>query len=236
MHFSFPVKMGTVEREETMNIKQFASERSAVAALMTRLYNCRLTTTSGGNISLRLTPDLFCITPSNLDKAHLTEDLIAVVTMDGENLTPELTLSMESEMHKKALLARPDIQAVVHAHPCYASAFTAMKQGINTKLLAESWFLLEEPAFAPYARMGTVTLADTVAAALQTSNIVLMENHGVLTVGKTLISAFDLIEVLENSAKMTFITETLAASKKGWETSSLSKERCDDLMQMKYGL
>jgi L-fuculose-phosphate aldolase len=156
--------------------------------------------------------------------------------MDGENLTPELTLSMESEMHKKALLARPDIQAVVHAHPCYASAFTAMKQGINTKLLAESWFLLEEPAFAPYARMGTVTLADTVAAALQTSNIVLMENHGVLTVGKTLISAFDLIEVLENSAKMTFITETLAASKKGWETSSLSKERCDDLMQMKYGL
>ncbi|MDD3823171.1 MAG: class II aldolase/adducin family protein, partial [Sphaerochaetaceae bacterium] len=133
-----------------MDIERFAPQRAQVAAMMTRLYQCRLTTTSGGNISLRLSEDLFCITPSKLDKANLTGDLIAVVTFSGENLTPHLPLSIESEMHRKALSNRLDISAVVHAHPSYASAFTAMKRAINTKLLAESWFLLEQPAFASY--------------------------------------------------------------------------------------
>ena len=219
-----------------MDIKRFAAERQAVADLMTRLYNCRLTTTSGGNISLRLTDEVFCITPSKLDKANLTGELIAVVTMEGENLTPHLSLSIESEMHRQALLAREDIQAVVHAHPCYASAFTAVRRPINTKLLAESWFLLEQPAFASYERMGTTNLAHKVAESLQTANVILMENHGVLTVGKTLIEAFDLIEVLENSAKMTFITETLASTQRGWETSALDEERCEELIRMKRGV
>ncbi len=235
MLFSFTAKTATVHEEELMDIERFASERMQVAALMSRLYTCRLTTTSGGNISLRLTGDLFCITPSKLDKANLTGDLIAIVDMDGKNLTPHLSLSIESEMHRQALLTRPDISAVVHAHPCYASAFTAMKRPINTRLLAESWFLIEEPSFAPYARMGTPALADSVASCLASSNVVLMENHGVLTVGNSLIEAFDLIEVLENSAKMTFITESLAATRNGWDTSALDAERCDELMRMKRG-
>jgi L-fuculose-phosphate aldolase len=235
MLFSFLLKTAKVSLEEIMDIAQFSDARNQVATLMSRLYTCRLTTTSGGNISLRLTDDLFCITPSKLDKAHLTGELIAVVTMDGENLTPHLPLSIESEMHRQALLTRKDMQAIVHAHPCYASAFTAVKRSINTRLLAETWFLLEEPAFAPYARMGTVDLADTVANCLKKADVILMENHGVLTVGKSLVEAFDLIEVLENSAKMTYITETLAATGQGWNTSSLDDERCEDLLRMKRG-
>ncbi|MGI6433096.1 MAG: class II aldolase/adducin family protein [Sphaerochaetaceae bacterium] len=227
------MKTATLEMEEFMNIDQFETQRAEVAAVMTRLYNCRLTTTSGGNISYRLNDELFCITPSKLDKANLTKDLIAVVTMEGENLTPHLELSIESEMHRKTLLARSDMNAVVHAHPNYASAFTALKGKINTKLLAEAWFLLEEPAFASYARMGTDSLADVVAQMVKTNNVILMENHGVLTVGPTLVSAFDLIEVLENSAKMTFITEMMALTKK-WEISALDPQRLEELMNMKY--
>ena len=218
-----------------MDIAQFRKEREAVAALMSRLYACRLTTTSGGNISYRLNDDLFCITPSKYDKSCLTADLIAVVSLAGENLTPDLPLSIESEMHRLALIARPDIRAVVHAHPCYASAFTSMRRPINTKLLAESWFLIEEPAFATYRRMGTTDLAQEVVAALESSNVVLMESHGVLTVASSLVGAFDLIEVLENSAKMTFITETMAATQRGWEPMGLSNERCEELMRMKRG-
>ncbi len=218
-----------------MDLKQFAKQRQEVADLMKRLYTCRLTTTSGGNISLRLTEQLFCITPSQLDKANLTGDLIAVVTMQGENLTPHLPLSIEGEMHRQALLLRADINAVVHAHPTYASTFTALNKPINTRLLAEAWYLLEEPAFAPYRRMGTTGLASEVAECLKSSNVILMENHGVLTVGKTLVEAFDLIEVLENSAQMTFISETLASNGRGWEVKGLTKERQDELMRMKKG-
>lgn len=216
-----------------MNIEKFAQQRGQVASIMTRLYQTRLTTTSGGNISLRLNKELFCITPSKLDKANLSSDTIAVVTLEGENLTPHLPLSIESEMHRKCLLSRPDIDAVVHAHPVYASLFTAMKGTINTKLLAESWYLLEEPAFAPYSQMGSTSLADTVSQMVKESPVILMENHGVLTIGKTLIEAFDLIEVLENSAKMTFISEMLESTGK-WKISSLNRERSDELMRMKY--
>ena len=93
----------------------------------------------------------------------------------------------------------------------------------------------EEPGLAPYVRMGTNRLADEVATCLKHSNVVLMENHGVLTVGKTLVEAFDLIEVLENSAQMTFIRETLAATGRGWEVCELSGERQAELMRMKRG-
>jgi len=108
-----------------------------------------------------------------------------------------------------------------------------MKKPINTKLLAESWFLLEEPAFAPYQRMGTPDLASSVVECIAHSDVVLMENHGVLTVGKTLVNAFDLIEVLENSAKMTFITQMMSLS--NWEVSPLNEQKCDELMRMKKG-
>ena len=227
------IRVGEVIGGETMDLSQFTQVREEIAAIMKRLYNCRLTTTSGGNISFRLTDQLFAITPSQLDKANLTGDLVAIVGFDKTNYTPDLPLSIESEMHRQILLSRPDINAVVHAHPVYASAFTTMKKPINTKLLAESWFLLEEPAFAPYQRMGTDGLAESVASSITKSNVVLMENHGVLTVGKTLISAFDLIEVLENSAKMTFITQMMSMA--DWEISPLNKERCDELMDMKRG-
>ncbi|NCB00783.1 MAG: class II aldolase/adducin family protein [Spirochaetia bacterium] len=216
-----------------MDLTPFQSIREEVAAIMRRLYSTRLTTTSGGNISFRLNDELFAITPSQYDKSSLTADVIAVVGFDNTNYTPHLPLSIESEMHRTVLLARKDINAVVHAHPVYASSFTAMKKPINTKLLAESWFLLEEPAFAPYQRMGTPALATSVVECVAHSNVVLMENHGVLTVGKTLVSAFDLIEVLENSAKMTFITQMMALS--SYEVSPLNEEKCEELMRMKKG-
>ncbi len=216
-----------------MDISRYDSIRTQVADIMGRLYRTRLTTTSGGNISFRLSDELFCITPSQVDKASLTSDVIAVVGFDNTNHTPALRLSIESEMHRRVLMARPDIKAVVHAHPVYASSFTAMREPIHTRLLAESYFLLEEPYFAPYKRMGTADLADSVVEGVKKSNVILMENHGVLTVGKSLIEAFDLIEVLENSAKMTFITRMMGRA--GAEVSPLDQMRCEELMDMKKG-
>jgi L-fuculose-phosphate aldolase len=238
--FSLSVKRFTVQDttffkhlgKGDKHMLDYARERADVAAMMSRLYRCRLTTTSGGNISLRLSPDLFCITPSKLDKANLSADTIALVAMDGTNLTPDLPLSIESEMHRQALLNRSDISAVIHAHPCHASAFTALGPAIDTKLLAESWYLLEEPAFAPYQRMGTAALAASVASCLKRSNVVLMENHGVLTVGKTLLEAFDLIEVLENAAHMTVIVQTMSLGG-SFTSSPLTQQRCEELMEMK---
>ena len=103
---------------------KFYNERKAVAETMVRLYNCHLTTAFGGNISLRINDEYFCITPSPLDKGKLTPDVIAVVRFDGTNMTPSLKLSIESDRHRKILLACPEMKAVCHAHPVYACSFS----------------------------------------------------------------------------------------------------------------
>lgn len=212
------------------------AEREAVADYMRRLYDRGLTTASGGNISLRVDAKHFLITPSALDKGRLVADEIAVVTIDGKNLTPHLRLSIETEMHRLILLAREDAQAVVHAHPTYASAFTAIKrngkQAINTRLIAESYYLLEEPLFVDYRLMGSDSLAEQAAVKAFDADVLLLENHGVLAIGSSLLIAFDKIELLERACEMTVITHLMQGEE--YQVTSLSEERCKELMWMKY--
>lgn len=204
---------------------------------MTRLYDRQLTTASGGNISLRINDDLFCITPSALDKGLLTTEDIAVVTIEGENLTPKLKLSIETEMHRLMLLARKDCTAIVHAHPTCASAFTAItkdgKCAINTRLVAESYYILEDPVLVDYRLMGTVDLASQTALKAKDHDVLLLENHGVVALGKSMLEAFDKLELLERAAQMTVIANQMASV--GMEVSPLDGNRRKQLMQMKYG-
>lgn len=196
-------------------MKPFAyqNERKQVADFMKRLYDRQLTTASGGNLSLRIDEEKFCITPSSIDKGNLTPDLIAVVKFDGTNLTPDLPLSIETEMHRKILQARPDMNAVVHAHPVYASAYATVQPNIlDTKLTAEAYCVLGEVVNVPYALMGTNDLAEAVAKEILTHKVLLMENHGAVAVGKTMLNAFDCMELLERSAMMTYIVRDLPGS------------------------
>ncbi len=189
-----------------MHMKRFYKERVAVANFMKRLYDRQLTTASGGNISLRVSDDEFCITPSSLDKGSLTAESIAVVKFDGTNLTPELKLSIESEMHRQILLKRPDLRAVVHAHPVFASAFaTAQPCVLDSRLIAETYFILGEIVNVPYFIMGSKELADAVSEAVVHNTAVLLENHGALCAAKDLLHAFDGIDLMERLAQMTIL-------------------------------
>ena len=187
-------------------MKRFYKERVAVANFMKRLYDRQLTTASGGNISLRVSDDEFCITPSSLDKGNLTAELIAIVKFDGTNLTPDLKLSIETEMHRQILLKRPDLRAVVHAHPVFASAFaTAQPCVLDSRLIAETYFILGEIVNVPYFIMGSKELADAVSEAVVHNTAVLLENHGALCAAKDLLHAFDGIDLMERLAQMTIL-------------------------------
>ncbi|RKX84101.1 MAG: class II aldolase/adducin family protein [Spirochaetes bacterium] len=187
----------------------FLHEREEVAYFMRRLYEKNLTTCSGGNISYRLNTDTICITPSGLDKGRIKPEQIGLVSLTGKNLTPELKPSIETGMHIAVYRKRPDIKAVVHAHPVTASSFTASEKTIDTALIAESAAIIGKPVYTPYALQGSKELAELVADAAFRGNTILMSNHGVLTVGESLLKAFDRIEVLEASAKITLYTELL---------------------------
>jgi L-fuculose-phosphate aldolase len=207
--------------------KIYKQKRKEVARFMRRLYKHGLTTTSGGNISLRISDNLIAITPSATDKGSMRWKEVGLLTMKGENLTPDLKPSIETEMHLSIYRKKKDIRAIVHAHPTFATAFTAMKNRINISLTAEACAILgEQPVFVPYALMGTKKLAELVAKYIDNSDILLLENHGVLTVGTNLLQAFDKIEVLENAARMTLIID-FAGKKK-----SLSKEKIIEIEKL----
>jgi L-fuculose-phosphate aldolase len=204
------------------NREKFKEERKEVARFMRRLYRHGLTTTSGGNISLRVSDDRIVITPSATDKGKMRWDEVGILSLGGENLTPDLKPSIESEMHL-SIFRKRDVRAVVHAHPVFATSFTAMKRKIDTTLTAEACAILSDPLFVPYALMGTRELAEIVSDNISRSDILLLENHGILSVGSNLLQAFDRIEVLENAAKMTVITSMMGNSR------TLSSSRIDEI-------
>jgi L-fuculose-phosphate aldolase len=195
----------------------FEKERREVAKFMRRLCEQKLTTSSGGNVSVR-TGDNILITASQMDKANITAGQVGIFSLNGKNLTPALKISMESKMHIAIYMKRPDVNAIVHAHPVFATSFAITGKEIKTNLAGEARAVLGVPAVAHYALMGTQKLADIAAEASIKSNCILLENHGAITLGKNLLQAYDRMELLEVTARLTLITSLLGKAKELTET------------------
>ncbi|MDD5697130.1 MAG: class II aldolase/adducin family protein [Victivallaceae bacterium] len=178
-----------------------------IAYFMCRLYQCGLTTTSGGNISARC-DDKVLITPSATDKGRMTADQIGVLDMNCNIAGKTFKPTIESRMHVEIYRCRPEVQAVIHAHPVTAGAFAASRRRISNRYLAEAFVVLGEIVYAPYACQGTEALAQIIGdAAAGNAACIVMQNHGIITLGANLLQAFDRLEVLENAAKTTLICE-----------------------------
>ncbi|PIP54957.1 MAG: aldolase [Bacteroidetes bacterium CG23_combo_of_CG06-09_8_20_14_all_32_9] len=207
------------------NIKQ------EVAYFMRRLYNKGLTTSLGGNISCKIDNEKFVITPGQTDKGRMKADELGIFGLNGNNYTPNIKLSMETKMHLFIYQKRPDIKAIVHAHPPFASFFAVSDKKLNCKLLGEARALLGKPEYSPYALMGTEKLAELVSESVVKSNLVILKNHGILTVGDTLITAINRIEVAEMAAQLTLLTNLHG------NTTELTKDQLteiDILMKSNY--
>lgn len=187
-------------------------EKSLVAYYMRLLYERGLTTCSGGNVSLKMDNKIF-ITSSQTDKSKIKENEIAVITLEGENLTPELKPSMEYLIHLKIFRKRKDVNAIIHAHPTTATAFSASDAEIKTNLTGETRALLGTPLRVPYHLMGTEKLATSVANASRKTNVIIMENHGIITFADNIQLAFERLELIEEAAKITLITNLLGNKK-----------------------
>lgn len=189
----------------------FKKEKEGVAACMRRLYEQGLTTASGGNVSLRA-GNRVLITPSQVDKASVQAGQINVLDLQGNMISGDQKNSMETGMHLAIYQKRPDISAIVHAHPVMATSFAIARKDINTGLAGESRAILGKPARASYRLMGTHELAESVSDAAKNAQVILMENHGVITLGTTLFQAYDRMEVAEAAARMTFVTDYMGSS------------------------
>ncbi len=186
--------------------------KDEIAYFMRRLYSRGLTTTSGGNISLRENSGSIFITPSGLDKGRLTAETICEISADGKNLSSNQKPSIETSLHLLIYKRRGDIKAIIHAHPPWTTALSAAGKKINSNFTGESRFILGEITSVPYALMGSEDLALAVSEAAVTTDVLLMEKHGPVCLGISLEDAFNKIEVLEAAAKTSLVAELLGSA------------------------
>jgi len=184
-----------------MHRQSLLHPRDEILLVMDRIYRYRMTTTSGGNISVRDETGAVWITPARIDKGSLGRGDIVCVHPDGrvEGIHKP---SSEFPFHRAIYEARPDVRGIVHAHPVALVAFSAVHAVPDTRLFHQARHVCGEAGFAPYALPGSEALGRHIAAAFARGfGCVMLENHGVVTAGDSLAHAFQRFETLEFTAK-----------------------------------
>ena len=183
---------------------------------MARIYSREMTTTSGGNISVRDEDGHIWISPARVDKGNLRRGDIAKVALSGEQLEGPHPPSSECPFHLSIYRARPDITAIIHAHPSALVSFSICGQVPDTRVFPEAHKVCGEVAFAPYALPGSQQLGENIAerfAACTDTRCVVLENHGVVVGGGGLADVFKCFETLEFTAKTILQTKRIGALK-----------------------
>ena len=181
--------------------QQLIHPRDEIMQTMARIYRYRMTTTSGGNLSIRDENDDVWISPARVDKGSLTRNDVVCVKADGsvEGAHPP---SSEYPFHQAVYAARPDVRAVVHAHPVALVAFSICAKTPDTRLFHQAHSVCGQTGFAPYALPGSQQLGRNIAERFRSGcDSVILENHGVVVGGKSLPHAFQRFEAFEFAAK-----------------------------------
>jgi L-fuculose-phosphate aldolase len=174
-----------------------------------RLHARDLVGAAEGNLSVRLGDDRFLVTGSGISKGHLAAEDLVVVDGRGQVLAGARRASTELRMHLAAYAARPDVAAVVHAHPITAVALTVAGVPPPSDLVPEAAVTLGSIAVAPFATPGTDEVPASLAPFLASHDAVLLERHGAITLGRTLAEAFERMETLERVARIALAARLL---------------------------
>lgn len=195
--------------------KTEADYRADIVEVCRRVYQKGFASASDGNVSIRLGENRILMTPSGLSKGFLCADQLIVTDLQGQRLPPfgeanrDLRPSSESKMHLEAYRQRPDIGAVVHAHPPIAIACTLAGVSLARCILPEVVITLVAIPTASYATPGTYDVPLSIRDLIRTHDALLLERHGALTVGKDVFDAYFKLEKVEHTAEVTLAARQL---------------------------
>lgn len=173
-----------------------------IVAVCCRLHDRGLIAGQDGNVSVRLSSGHILVTPSGISKVDVTPDDLVELTAEGEQVTGGPAASSEIGMHLRIYRERPDVRAIVHAHPPIATAFGVVGRDFMDAVLPEVIFHLGRVPLVPFALPGTPALGDAMAPYLADHDAFLLASHGATTVGPTLRLAHQRMESLEHSARI----------------------------------
>ncbi|MGD8777389.1 MAG: class II aldolase/adducin family protein [Ignavibacteria bacterium] len=188
---------------------QYIHPRDEIIEIINRIYQNGMTTTSGGNLSILDDDGSIWITPKGIDKGSLTDkDIVRVLPEQQVEGIHEP--SSEYPFHKAIYKARPDIKAIVHAHPPALVSFAITGKLPDTRIVPKASEICGSVGYAKYALPGSDKLGSVIAETFkQGYSTVLMENHGIITVGDSLTHAFQRLETLDFCARLTLKATTL---------------------------
>src|SRR5919202_2138756 len=157
--------------------------RADIVEVGRRLYARGYTAANDGNISVRLDSARLLMTPKNVCKGFMSPDMMCITDLEGRKLAGDRDPSSEMQMHLEVYRQRPDVNAVVHAHPPIATGFATAGVPLDKAVLAEVVTTLGSIPIAEYATPSTTELPDAVRKYVKAHDGMLLANHGALTVG-----------------------------------------------------
>jgi L-fuculose-phosphate aldolase len=183
-------------REEIVRYGRMLHERGFVAAM-------------DGNLSVRLADDRILVTPTCVSKGGMVPADLVIVDLEGRRVSGRRNVTSEIGMHLLIYRLRPDIDAIVHAHPPTATGFAAAGIALTEPLVCEVVMGLGCIPLARYGTPGTSELAQTLEPYVPNYDAILMSNHGVVTYGDTIEHAYMKMETVEHFAQISLVTHLL---------------------------
>jgi len=172
-------------------------ERKTIIEIGNRMISSRLTTGTGGNLSIfNRDENLVAIKPSGMPYQTMQPEDVVIVNLEGETVDGRLKPSSEIRFHLSIYKARPDVNAILHSHQVYATTIACLGVELPAVHYLVAWCGDKVP-LASYATFGTQALSDNILSVLGYYKACLLENHGLVTMGATLDEAFDIAEELE---------------------------------------
>ena len=166
-----------------------------------------------GNITIRLDEDRILATPSGVSKGMMLPEDLIVCDMEGRRIAGNRACTSEIGMHLTVYQMRPDVQAVVHAHPPVATGFAVAGRALNLEALPEVALGLGSVPLAPYGLPGTAALSAGMVPFIPRYDAMLLANHGAVAYGEDVFQAFFRLDTVEHAARITLISEVLGGPK-----------------------
>src|SRR6202161_1452141 len=186
-----------------------SSLRADIVEVGRRMYARGYTASNDGNISAGREANRLLMTPKSVCKGFMTPDMMCVTDLDGKKIQGDRDPSSEMLMHLEVYRQRPDVQAVVHAHPPTATGFAVAGIPLDRAVLAEVVTTLGSIPIAEYATPSTRELPVAVRKYTKTHDGMLLANHSALTAGTDLFSAYYKRETIEHFAKISLVARLL---------------------------
>ena len=185
--------------------------RHEIVEIGRRLWTRGFVASNDGNISVRIGPDRLLMTPASVSKGFMTPDMMVLTDLDGTLVdgAPGRKPSSEAMMHLVAYRERPDVGAVVHAHPPLATGFAVAGIPLDRAVLAEVVTTLGSIPIAEYGTPSTRELAESVAPYVRAHDGLLLANHGALALGRDLFGAYYKMETIEHFAHISLVARLL---------------------------